>query len=303
MRNHVKRMPSLPRLGFELTPSRTRRACAVLTIVVVAILVIASSVESVGRKKLLVLTHVASLYKHDMLPFLEQVVPELGKAGGFDVTSLQGHTQDADELDLSMISAAYLAQFDGVLMSTIGELPLNDEQRWALIDFVKGGKGFVGVHQVAVTLYTFPPFGELVGGYVGPNLSNQAQDPRPAVMRVEDRTHPATRMIPDSWSLRDEIYSFVPAGVIGPTNHPTPVGFSRDRVHVLLSLDTQQTDMTNRPEPFTVGGDYPQAWWQEFGSGRAFYTALGHRSELWTSNQVFRAHITGGIRWALRLED
>ena len=36
--------------------------------------------------------------------------------------------RDADELDLSMISAAYLAQFDGVLMSTIGELPLNDEQ-------------------------------------------------------------------------------------------------------------------------------------------------------------------------------
>ena len=32
-------------------------------------------------------------------------------------------------------------------------------------------------------------------------------------------------------------------------------------------------------------------------------TSLGHREETWSQNDVFRAHLTGGIRWALGLED
>ena len=39
-----------------------------------------------------------------------------------------------------------------------------------------------------------------------------------------------------------------------------------------------------------------------FGKGRVFYTALGHRPDIWTNDPVFRAHIRGGIRWALGLE-
>ena len=50
-------------------------------------------------------------------------------------------------------------------------------------------------------------------------------------------------------------------------------------------------------------GDYPQAWYREYGEGRSFYTSLGHREETWSQNDVFRAHLTGGIRWALGLED
>ena len=39
-----------------------------------------------------------------------------------------------------------------------------------------------------------------------------------------------------------------------------------------------------------------------FGKGRTFYTALGHRDDIWSNDPVFRAHILGGIRWALGLE-
>ena len=48
--------------------------------------------------------------------------------------------------------------------------------------------------------------------------------------------------------------------------------------------------MTDRPPEWTVGGDYPQAWDQHFGQGRSFYTSLGHRDELWTSDAMVRAH-------------
>ena len=40
----------------------------------------------------------------------------------------------------------------------------------------------------------------------------------------------------------------------------------------------------------------------ESGEGRVFYTALGHRDDIWSNDAVFRAHIKGGIRWALGLE-
>jgi len=51
------------------------------------------------------------------------------------------------------------------------------------------------------------------------------------------------------------------------------------------------------------GGDYPQSWTVQAGRGRTFYTTLGHRDDIWTTDPVFRAHVTGGIRWALGLEN
>ena len=266
--------------------------------------------ETRRSKRVLVLTHNA-FYQHDMLPTLERTVAELGREGGFEVTSLEGYRQDADAIDLSMISASYLSQFDGLLLATNGELPLDDGQRRALVDFVRNGKGLVAVHNAPVTLYTYPPFGEMVGGYFWKTFNALATDPRRIVLRVEDRTHPATRMLPSSWELLDEYYQMAPeawdAGrpdlYVGPTGHGAPIGFSRDRVEVLISLDTNATDMTGRPPEWRPGGDYPQAWYQQFGAGRSLYTSLGHRAELWTDDPLFRAHMLGAIRWSLGLEE
>ena len=213
---------------------------------------VTTTAMSPGAKRLLFLTHNA-FHKHDSLGPAERAVVELGVQGGFEVTALKGYKQDADEIDLSFISAAYLAQFDAIMMMTNGELPMTAEQKRALIEFVRNGKGFVAVHQTVVTFYTFAPFGELLGAYfaAGPifDVTNSAK--RVAVLKVEDREHPATRMLGDSWSLHDEMYQFAreiwdPAQSeenIGPTGHPVPVAFSRDRVH-----------------------------------GRSFYTSLGHRA-------------------------
>jgi len=68
-----------------------------------------------------------------------------------------------------------------------------------------------------------------------------------------------------------------------------------------IGVDTAQTDLEGL-EDMEPGGDYPQAWYQDFGEGRSFYTSLGHRDDIWSSDPVFRAHLVGGIRWALGLE-
>jgi type 1 glutamine amidotransferase len=46
-----------------------------------------------------------------------------------------------------------------------------------------------------------------------------------------------------------------------------------------------------------MGSDHPIAWYHEFDGGRAWYTGLGHRIELYT-DPVFTQHLLGGIRWA-----
>jgi len=258
-----------------------------------------------ANKKLLFLTH-AGLYKHTSLGPAEKAVIELGKTGGFDVTTVEGYKQDPKQLDFSFLTPAYLAQFDGVMMMTNGNLPFTDAQKKMLLDFVRGGKGFIGAHCASLTFYNYPEFGDMLGGYFNRNLPQGTI----AVLKVEDTRHPATKMLGASWPLVDEFYLFgtAPWDASKPNDNidvlfknKIPMGFSRDRVHVLLSLDTNAMDMSKQPN-LVKGGDYPQAWTREYGKGRSFYTSLGHRDDIWSSDPVFRAHIAGGIRWALGLE-
>ncbi len=259
-----------------------------------------------ARKKLLFLTH-AGLYKHTSLGPAEKAVIELGKAGGFDVTTVEGYKQEAEKLDFSFFTPEYLAGFDGLMLMTNGNLPMTDAQKKALLDFVRSGKGFIGAHCAALTFYNYPEFGEMLGGYYRRSVLQN----RIGVLKVEDPNHPATKMLGGSWPLVDEFYHFgtAPWDAARPKdnidvlfgNH-IPMGFSRDRVHVLLSLDTAKTNMEGMPD-VVKGGDYPQAWTRDYGKGRSFYTSLGHRDDIWSNDLVFRAHILGGIRWSLGLEN
>ena len=79
-------------------------------------------------KKLLFLTH-AALYKHTSLGPAERAVTELGKQGGFEVTTVEGYKQEAEKLDFSFLTPEYLAQFDGLMLMTNGNLPLSDAQK------------------------------------------------------------------------------------------------------------------------------------------------------------------------------
>lgn len=281
----------------------------------------AGETQSVGSKRVLLLTH-NIFYNHDNLETIEAVVPEWGKTAGFTVTSHEGYKQtagrtrqrmsDPDLVDLSMIDSQYLAQFDAIMVSTNGELPFTGQGKQALVDFVRGGKGMLFIHQSVVTLYGFKPWGEMLGAYSSMSRSFDVMnlDKRPAVLKIEDANHPATRQLPKHWTLSDEFQQFAtevwdparPNENLGPTKLPVPLAFSRDRVKVVLSLDSQRTDFTGAPEGWEKGGDYPVAWYQHYGKGRTFYSSLGHRNELWTSDPTFKAHIVGALRWVLGLE-
>ena len=152
-------------------------------------------------KKLLFLTH-AGLYKHTSLGPAERAVASWGPEAGYELTELQGNLQEQEELDLSIITAEYLSQFDGVMMMTNGNLPLDEAQKRALVDFVRQGGAFIGIHCAALTLYDYPEFGEMLGGY----FRRAVQQNHVFVLNVEDQEHPATRMLGGSWTVVDEMY-------------------------------------------------------------------------------------------------
>ena len=263
-------------------------------------------------KKLLFLTH-AALYKHSSLAPAEKAVVELGARGGFAVTTLEGYKQDSDKIDLSVLTPEYLAQFDGVMLMTNGNLPLTPAQKKSIVDYVRNGKALIGAHCATLTLYDYPEFGEVIGGYYRRSIvpTNRIGTANLGVLKVEDPSHPATKMLGGSWPVAEEFYQFGTTvwDPAKPTENvsqvgrlPIPLAFTRNRVHVLLSLDTEKSDINGLGPEIVKGGDYPQAWTRNFGSGRVFYTALGHRDDIWSNDPVFRAHVMGGIRWALSLE-
>lgn len=226
--------------------------------------------QAPAPRKALYLTRSAG-FKHDVLPLSEQILKQIAERSGIEVTATE---------DCSLVSREGLKPYEAIVFYTTGELPMSDEQKAALIDFVKSGKGFVGIHSATDTFYNWAEYGEMIGGYFDGHPWHQE-----VTIKVEDRQHPATLHLGSSFKITDEIYQFK--------------DFSRERVRVLMSLDTGSVDLT-KPGVHRADKDFATAWWRSFGRGRVFYTALGHRPEVW-QDERFQRHLLEGLRWAMGL--
>jgi type 1 glutamine amidotransferase len=240
-----------------------------LALLVAVVLGFAPAGSAQREQKLLFLTHSAG-FKHAVIPLAEKIMPEIGKSlGSFETTVTQ---------DCATISESNLRNYSAVMFYTTGELPITEEGKKALLDFVKSGKGFVGVHSATDTFYKWPEYGEMIGGYFDRHPWHTD-----VTVRVEDRTFPATAHLGESFRIKDEIYQF--------TN------WSREKTRVLLSLDTNSVDL-NAKDVHRTDKDFALAWAHPYGQGRVFYSALGHRDEVW-QDERFQKFLVNGVLWAM----
>lgn len=182
-----------------------------------------------------------------------------------------GYEVDASE-DSRVFSTENLKRYKCVVfLSTTGDI-LNDSEQKAFEEYIRAGGGYAGVHAAADTEHTWPWYGDLVGAYFKTHPQIQL-----STVKVEDRMHRSTRMLPAQWPRTDEWYVY--------NRNP------RDRVRVLASLDDSTVEGAD------MGGDHPIAWYHEFQGGRAWYTGGGHTSESFTE-ELFRKHLEGGVLWA-----
>jgi type 1 glutamine amidotransferase len=160
-----------------------------------------------------------------------------------------------------------------VFMNTTGNV-LNEEQEAALYKYIMKGGGYVGVHAATDTEYDWPFYGKLSGAYF--KTHPQQQD---AIIRVTDKTHPATSFLPADWKRNDEWYDFK--------------GLSQD-MHVLAFLDESSY------QGGSMGKNHPFIWYQYIGKGRSFYTGVGHRDDNFEEPLV-RKHLTEAVKWSAKI--
>jgi type 1 glutamine amidotransferase len=225
------------------------------------------------ERRLLFLTHSAG-YKHKVIPLAEKILS--------DVASKWAGIRTDVTQDCSLVNRDHLANYDAIMFYTSGELPISSEGRQALIHFVRQGKGFVGVHSATDTFYDWSEYGEMIGGYF-----DQHPWHTKVVIQVEDTRFPATAHLGGAMAITDEIYQFR--------------NWSRDKTHVLLSLDPDSVDL-NAKNVHRTDKDFAVAWCHPYGQGRIFYSALGHRDEVW-QDERFQKHIVRGIQWAMGAVD
>jgi len=211
----------------------------------------------------------------DELSHSEKILTELGKKVGFDVEcSKDGRIFDGD-----------FDQYDGIAFYTCGDLsqpsidkapPVSAEGKKRLVEAVAAGKAFIGLHSACywgAEAAPDDPYLAMVGSRF---VTHGAQ--QEATMLVTSPGFPGVEGLGKSFRLLDEWYAMK--------------NFAKD-MHVILAEDNEGMEgpMYQRP-PF------PSTWARGHGKGRVFYTAMGHREDVWT-NPVFQQVLLGGIAWAL----
>jgi type 1 glutamine amidotransferase len=184
------------------------------------------------------------------------------------------------------LNAKNLNYFDVlVFASTTGELEMDASQKQDMMSFIKDdGKGFVGIHAALDTNYTWPEYGEMIGGWFDQHPWMTFNAP----IVNEDPSFPAVRHFPAAFVKYDEIYQ--------------PKDWQRDKVNVLLSLDPSKLNYDNNPRIHRADHDFPVAWTKMYGKGRVFYSTLGHTEESWDDPDI-RTMYFEAIKWALRLTE
>lgn len=209
-------------------------------------------------------------YRHASIEVGLSALEELGADNEFRVTQTEALADFTDE---------GLAQYDVlVFLSTSGDA-LDEAAQAALQRYIQAGGGWVGIHSASDTEYDWPWYGGLLGGEAW--FLKHPEGTYQATLHVEPSTakHPSTAHFASSFEWRDEWYNF--------RKHPG------EAVNVLLRLD----ESTYSPGEGRMGDDHPIAWYHEYDGGRSWYTAIGHRSELY-ADPDYRQHLLGGLRWA-----
>jgi type 1 glutamine amidotransferase len=240
----------------------------------------------------------SSGFEHDVISwkkgqpsFAEKVLSDLGAKHSWTFEFSK---------DGSKFSPEYLAGFDAVIFYTTGDLTSTGKDgqpamtaagKQALFDYVRSGKGFIGLHCATDTFHTKKEdeqgegacanHGKQGDSYIclvgGEFTSHGAQ--QVATNKVINKSFPGFADAGESFTLNEEWYALK--------------NFNTD-MHVLTVIDSPAMKGNQYQRP-----PYPTSWAREEGKGRVFYTAMGHREDIWT-NPLFQNILTGAVRWTTR---
>ncbi len=191
--------------------------------------------------------------------------------------------------DGGQITADNLKNFDLVIFYTQGDLlnpkskdgapPMTEQGLKDLLAWVEKGGRFMGFHSASDTFHT-PADGEVTPylKMVGAEFRGHGAQFEGTV-KVVDTSHPAMASIPQDWKLKEEWYMFK--------------NFNTASIHVLALLDPGAERA--KQESYNIP-NYPIIWVNKVGNGKVYFSALGHREEVW-ADPIFQRSIVDAAQW------
>ncbi len=241
---------------------------------------------------------------HSSIPYYQFMIRAMGlKTGAFTAEFID---------DYDVFSADNLASFDAVLLNNTTHLKLNLEQQQALLNFVQGGKGIIGIHAATDNFAQWKEGACMMGGLFRGHPWTAGGT---WAFRLDDVRHPLNAAFANEgfWH-RDEIYQYHPESFQGSgklrllvsldmtklVNQRAPVDFENQKrkrqksgpVPLLSAVEERSLIEEAINEPTVV------SWIRAWGEGRLFYTNFGHRPETSWHPQI-NQHILDGIQYAM----
>ncbi|MCX6937903.1 MAG: ThuA domain-containing protein [Verrucomicrobia bacterium] len=187
--------------------------------------------------------------------------------------------------DMAQFTPENLARFDAVVFLNSTGLKFTDPlHRQALLEFVRGGKGVIGLHAATDNFPDWPEGQALIGGVFHSHPWNAGEV---SAVKLDEPKHVLNLPFGETgfW-IREELYQ-----ISGP--------YSREKQRVLLSLDMSKTQNARPADKIKrTDNDFPVSWIHTEGKGRVFYTSLGHNEDIFYVRPVL-SHLLEGIRYAL----
>ncbi len=217
-------------------------------------------------------------YRHSSIPVGVKAFEMMGEQTGAFTTEVSD--------DMAIFSAEKLSRFDAILFISTTKLDPTPEQRKALLDFARSGKGIIGIHAATDNFYEWEDGAAMMGGLFcghpwGAGCTVQ--------VKLDEPDHPINACFNgESFKIKDEIYQF---------KDP----YSREKQRVLTSLDLSDTLTAKRakgPKIVRTDNDFGITWIKREGQGRVFYCSLGHNNEIFWNPAVLQ-HYLAGIQYAL----
>ncbi|MCX6906580.1 MAG: DUF1080 domain-containing protein, partial [Verrucomicrobia bacterium] len=204
-------------------------------------------------RRVLVFCRCDGFVHRDGIAAANKAIEEMGKKSGAFETDISS--------DYEALDAAKLAGYDAVVLNNTTKLKIPDDaKKQALLDFVRGGKGLVGIHAATDNFNEDPPLAKLIGGIFDghPWGANGTW-----AIKLDEPAHPLCRAFEGrGFKLRDEIYQL---------KEP----YVRADRRVLLSLDLSDPVTANVRGMKREDKDFAIAWIKNEGKGRVFYCGLG----------------------------
>jgi type 1 glutamine amidotransferase len=227
-------------------------------------------------RRLLVFWRADAILHKAGVPAANAAIERAGKATGAYTAQF---TRDYEVFD-----PAVLARYDAVVLNSTAHIIMPDagKQR-ALLDYVRGGGGIVGIHAAIDTFKEWPEGAEVVGATFaghpwGPGGSWS--------VKLDEPGHPLLRAFAGkAFRMQDEFYEL---------GDP----YRRADRRVLLSLDMTDPATAGVKPLHRPDRDFAVAWVKRFGAGRVFYAMFGHRAEPFHDPAVARFYLDG-IQYAL----